>query len=335
MAEAAFRSVQIGKETVLGTEVNATLVLPVETTSGELTLVRGTNSPDEDFGRIQRNANGRGSHGIRNVTGSVSVVATYEILPHLLSMALGGVVTTGSGAPFSHVIARDTTSNTAESYTWEVNDDTQDWIGTGIVIPSWELSYDALSAGANAAWMFSGDLQGATLTKGTATAALTAPACETMEGHLTTISHGDTNTAFGSLTALTGRLVSFSISGEDPKPPRPYGSASDTYVAVGRQKSMSTVNCSLLLDSTSLGATFDHFNVAGAVPTYRRFRVAVAGTGTNNDATIDFQLLTTDSHVDPAGRDGERLLVFTGETVYDATLATDLEFTITNGTTSY
>lgn len=335
MAEAAFRSVQIGKETVLGTEVNATLVLPVETTSGELSITRGTNVPDEDHGIAVRNAPGRGSHGIRLVSGNVSYVACYETLPHLLQMALGDVVTTGSAAPYTHVIERDTTAKTSASYTWEVNDDTQDWIGTGIEIPSWELSYDALAAGENSPWMFSGELQGVSLATGTATGALTVPSSETMEGHLTTLSTGTTGTAFGSLTALTGRLVNLSLSGEDPKPPRPYGSAADLYTASGRRKGVTTVTGALLLDSTSLGATWTIHDVAGSVPTERRMRITIAGVGTHNDATIDFRLLFTDVHVEPDGRDGERLFSFTGETVYDSTLTTDFLVSIVNAVAAY
>jgi hypothetical protein len=307
----------------------------VESTSGELSITRGTNTPDEDHGIAVRNAAGRGSHGIRLVSGSVSMHACYETLPHLLQMALGTSTASGSAAPYTHVIERDTTAKTSKSYTWEVNDDTQDWIGSGIEIPSWELSYDALAAGENSPWMFTAELQGSKLVTGTATAAQAVPASETMEGHLTTLSTGTTGTAFASLTALTGRLVNLSISGEDPKPPRPYGSAADLYTVSGRRKGVCTVTGALLLDSTSLGATFTIHDVAGSVPTERRMRVTIAGTGTHNDATIDFRILFTDVHVEADGRDGERLFSFTGETVYDSTLTTDILVSIVNAVASY
>lgn len=332
MAEAAFRSVQIGKESTKGTEVNATIVLPVDAGSGELELIRGTNWPDEDYGRAIRNQTGRGSHGIGNVTGSVSCVATYQTLPHLLQMALGEVATTGSSSPFTHVIERDDTTDTSRAYTWEVNDDTQDWIGTGVVITDWELSFEALAAGQNAAWQFSGDLQGMTLTKGTATAALSAPAAETMEGHLTTFSHGAVGTAFGSLTAMA-KLVSFSMSGSDPKPPRPYA-GSDSYTAHGRRKGMCTVTATFQVHADTVGALWDIYAVAGAVPTERRWRLAIDGSGVNA-ATIDMRLGFTQNPVVADGRDGERLFSVTAETTYDATLETDLSIGITNATTSY
>lgn len=333
MAEAAFRSVQIGKETTYGTEVNATLVLPVDTATGELVLVRGTNTPDEDYGRAIRNRTLRGSHGVRNVTGSVSAVATFQTLPHFLQMALGDVVTTGSSAPFTHVIERDTTADTTASYTWEVNDDTQDWIGVGITIGSWELGFDAVAAGANSPWMFNGDLQGVNLSTGTATAAQSAPAMETMEGHLTSFSEGTTGTAFGSLTGLTSKIVSFSISGSDEKPQRVYA-GTDLATAHGRRKGMCTVSMTSILDSTMATALWTTYNVAGAIPTYRRWRVSVDGAGTNA-MTIDMQLKITDVHIEADGRDGERLFSVTAETVDDATLDTDVSVSIVNATTSY
>ena len=331
MAEVAFRSVQIGKESVYGTEVDATIVLPVETTAGELTLTRGTNTPDEDYARAIRNHSGRASHGVRLVSGQVSSVATFQTLPHLLQMALGGVTTTGSASPFTHVIDSDATSDSTESYTWEVNDDTQDWIGTGLKIVSFELGFDAIAAGENAPWMFSGDLQGVDLGTGTATASLTAPACETMEGHLTTLAEGTTATAFASLTTLSSKLRQFSLSYACPKPPRAYA-GSDKHTEHGREKGLGTINALLKEDSTTLASTWTIFNVAGAVPTYRRWRLSVDGSGVNA-ATIDMQVKITDVHIE--NTDNERLISVVAETVDDSTLDTDLEISITNATSSY
>lgn len=332
MAEAVFRSVQIGKETTFGTEVNATLVLPVEAATGELRLIRGTATPDEDRGRSVRNASGRGSHGVRHTEGSVSAVGTFQTLPHFLQMGLGAVTTSGVG-PYTHTVTGDATSDTVKSYTWEVNDDTQDWVGTGIVIPSFELGFDAVTAGQNSPWMLSADLLGTTLTKGTATAALTAPATETMEGHLTTISEGSTSTAFGSLTALSSRMIAFSLRVEDGKPLRPYA-GTDTPTDRGRLKRLGTVNATFKVATDTIGATFDHYNVSGAVPTYRRWRVSVTGSGTNT-MTLDMQLKITDAHIEPNGRDGERTMSVTAETVDDSTLDTDIKFAIVNSTVSY
>jgi hypothetical protein len=332
MAEAAFRSVQIGKETDLGTEVAATLVMPMDTASGELVLVRGTNTPDEDYGRGIRNHSARGSHGVRLVTGSVSAVATWQTLPHFLQMGLAAASTTGSGAPFTHLFTADATTQTIESYTWEVYDDTEDFIGVGIVIPSFELGFDAVAAGENSPWMFSGDLQGVDLNTGTATASLTAPVCETMEGHLSTIALGDTSTAFASLTELEAQLISFSISVAAEKPPRPYA-GTDTFTSIGHRKRVGTVTAIFQLHADTMAQTFDLYNVAGAVPTYGRMRVTCAGSG-DNEMTLDAQLLITDAHVED-GRDGERTISMTAETVDDATLETDIEISITNAVASY
>jgi hypothetical protein len=279
-----------------------------------------------------RNHNGRASHGIRLVTGSVSAVATYQTLPHFLQMALAGADTTGSASPFTHLFTGDATSDTTKSYTWEVYDDTEDWIGVGIKIPSWELGFDAVAAGENAPWMFSGDLQGVDLATGTATASLTVPAAETIEGHLSTMYEDDTSTAFASLTELEGDLISFSISVADEKPPRPYA-GTDTFTSTGRRKRVGTVRMVFREHADTTAATFDIYNVAGAVPTYRRYRIEAAGSGVN-ELILDFQALITDCHIEEA-RDGERVYSVTAETVDDATLTTDLELTVINATASY
>jgi hypothetical protein len=51
--------------------------------------------------------------------------------------------------------------------------------------------------------------------------------------------------------------------------------------------------------------------------------------------TIDHRLIFTDVHIEPDGRDGERLVSITGETVYDSTLASDIAITVTNAIASY
>lgn len=333
MAETAFRSVQIGKESAYGTEVDATIVLPIDHASGELHLVRGTNIPDEDYGVAARNFGGltRASHGINRVEGSASMVATFQHLPRFLSMAIGEITTTGSGAPYTHAIERDTTTDTTESYTWEIADGTG-WTGTGLQFPSWELGFEALAAGENSAWMFSGDLQGVSLTKKAVTSSLTPAAAETIEGHMTTIAAGTTATAFASLSALTAKLVSINFAGSDPKPIRPYG-GSATAAAHGRQKGLCTVTGTLLFDSTTLAQTADLYMVAGNVASEGRWRFSVTGSG-SNAMTIDTRLIMTD-FVPENGRDDERLVSFTAETMYDSTLGTDLLVSIVNATASY
>lgn len=335
MTEAAFRTVQIGKETTFGTEVEATLVLPVDVGSAEFTLNRATEIPNEDFGGMVQAMSGRGSHGVRIATADLSLSgASFELTPHIMTMAIGTAVTTGSGT-YVHTFTADFGTDTVKSYTFESKDSLQAWIATGVVVPSFTLEYDSLAAGENSMVSLSANLQAANLTTGTATGGLSAPTTvQTMEGHLATIAEGPAGTAYASLTALGTALVSYSLQVDDPKPLRPYGSASDVAVTRGRGKRTATVNATLALNATTDSNMFDIYNVSGALPTERRWRITVAGS---NDAnlTIDHKLLFTDVHVEPNGRDGERLMSITATCLYDATLASDLQLAFTNLTASY
>jgi len=84
MAEAAYRVVQLGRQSSFATAVAATTRFPCDPGSGEFTLNRASEIPDEDLGRAIRNAQpGRGSHGVRIATATLSAVARFEDIGHL------------------------------------------------------------------------------------------------------------------------------------------------------------------------------------------------------------------------------------------------------------
>lgn len=333
MAEAAFRKLQIGPESTFGTEVDATIIFPCDPGSGEFTLSRGTNVPDEDYGRAIRNQTGRGSHGVRVATASLAAAARYQDLGYLLNMAMGTASTSGSGT-YTHVWVNDTTSQTVKSYTVESTDGVAPFIATGVLATGFELGFDALGAGQNSPWNISADLQAANLAQGTATTGLSDPsALETIEGHLTTIAMGPVGTAYGSLSTVGTALVQYSCGLESAKPLRPYGGA-DVATSYGRGKAAGDVTILMKVSSATIDESFDIFNVSGAVPTERRVRMAVTGSSPNV-MYVDHRLLFTDVHIEPDGRDGERLVSISAQRMYDSTLASDLSITIINLIASY
>lgn len=333
MAEAAFRKFQLGAESTFGTEVDATVIFPCDPGSGEFTLARGTNVPDEDNGRAIRNQAGRGSHGTRQATASLSAVARYQDLGHILNMAMGSATTSGTAAPYTHVWKNDTTSDTTKSYTAESDDGVAPFVAVGVVATSFELGFDAIGAAQNSPWKISADLQAANLSQGTATSGLSDPsALETIEGHLTTIAAGDTSTAFASLTTIGTALVQYNVAQSSAKPLRHYG-GSDVASAHGRGKAEGDVTILIKTTSATIDASFDYFNVSGAVPTERRVRMSALGT--NGTAYVDHRLLFKDVHIEADGRDGERLVSIVADKVYDSTLATDLSITIINQVSGY
>lgn len=331
MAEAAYRSLQLAQESSFDTEVDATTVFPADPGSGEFTLNRATEVPDEDYGRAVRNQTGRGSHGVRIATASLSAPARFEDVGHVFQMCIGSAVVTGGGT-YVHTWTGDITSSTHKSYVLEVNDDTQDWIATGVVATGFELGFDTLGAGENVMWQISGDLQAARYEKTTATATQSPPATlQTIEGHMSQLYEGPAGTAYASLSELSGALVSYRLRVEDPKPARVYGGTADRMSGVGRGKRLCSVSAVVKLSSDAVTDFFDIYNVSGAVPTERRWRIKASGvTAAVALLTIDHKLLFKDVHIEPDGRDGERLMAIEAEAVYDATLASDLQIAVTN-----
>jgi len=60
-------------------------------------------------------------------------------------------------------------------------------------------------------------------------------------------------------------------------------------------------------------------------------RIKASGaTAANALLTIDHRLLIKDAHIEPDGRDGERLMAIEAESLYDSTLVSDLVIAVTN-----
>jgi hypothetical protein len=324
MSESVYRVLQFGRQSAFATAVAATTAYPCDPGSGEFTLNRATVIPDEDYGRSVRNQAGRGSHGVRIATASLASALRFQDVGHIFDMTLGTAVTTGSGT-YTHTWTGDVTASTVKPYTVEIGEDVQDWEARAVVCTGFEIGFDALTAGENAMWTITADLQAADYDKSTLTPAISPPSTlQTVEGHLTQLFEGPVGTAFASLAELSGALVSYRLRVDDPKPPRVYGDDADDFMSgVGRGKRLCTATGLVAINSTSIADIWDIFDVSGGLVTDRRMRIKATGTA---DAllTIDHRLTYTDVHVEPDGRDGERLLAFTGESVYDSTLATDL-----------
>jgi hypothetical protein len=153
-----------------------------------------------------------------------------------------------------------------------------------------------------------------------------------MEGHLTTIATGSTATAFASLTDQTATLKSFSFTSNLNASRRAYGGTTDIASAYGRSdKGEVEWEAMIKITSGTKTAFLDVFEVAGSIPTEKRFRVTIDGSG-NNTATIDFR--STFTAVDIGDHEGERLYLCRGVWVYDATLVGRGQIILTNDVAS-
>jgi hypothetical protein len=113
---------------------------------------------------------------------------------------------------------------------------------------------------------------------------------------------------------------------------RAYGGASDIATGYGRsEKALATFEALIGINATSDTNIIDIFEVAGDIPTEQRWRIAINGSGTNQ-LDIDFRLVMR--AVNLGEHEGERLYAVSGETVYDATLASHLTFILANAVAS-
>lgn len=335
MTDAVYNKVQLGQQSAVGTAVAATTVFPVDAGFLGFQLDRGTQSPDEDFGSNSREYPGRESHGIRWATASLPFVARFQDFMHVQQMHFDTVTTTGGG-PYTHTSIFDESaaalSAALKPYTiqYGVAGSTQDeHRATGCLATGLTLGFDALSAPGNSMWKGTLDLVALNRAPSAMTSAQSPPATlETMEGHTTTLSAKDTGTAFGSLTAITGSLKQFSLSSQLNAVGRAYGGSTDIPTAIG-VSGKGTVDFDMLIAISSANKTEfeDTFEVSGSVASERRFRLSIAGTGTNA-ATLDWR--GRYRAVDIGEHDGERLYACKGVFVYDSTLASRGMWVTTN-----
>lgn len=337
MSEGVFNIVAFGRQADVATAVPATTVFPVDQGFLGFELDRAVESPDEDFGSTSREQSGRSSSGVRWATASMPFVARFQDIVHALEMHVDTIGTpSGTASPYSWVYTFDEAGdllNTAlKPYTIEygVDGSTQDeWRAYGVVADTLELGFDALTAPGNSMWKGSLGLVAIAREANALTGTASAPATlETMEGHLTTLSEGPIGTAFASLPTLTGSLKQFGFRSGVSAVGRAYGGSSDLATAIGRSAKGDVEFDALVgISSTSKTDVHDIFNVAGSLPTERRWRVKCSGSGVNT-FTVDFRARFTTVNV--GENEGERLYAVNGKWIKDSTLGGRGQFTLAN-----
>ena len=337
MSEQVYNIVQFGRQANVATAVAADTVFPVDQGFLGFELDRASESPDEDYGSSSREQAGRGSTGVRLATASLPFVARFQDIFHIFEMHVAGTsgTPTGTASPYTYTYTFDDTSDTLVPYTVEygVDGSTQDeWEAYGVIASELELGFDALSAPGNSMWRGSASLVALSRGPAAITGSQSAPASlETMEGHLTTLAEGSTSTAFGSLSAVDATLKQFSFRSNINATGRAYGSASDVASRWGRSaKGEVEFDALVAINSTTDTDILDIYEVAGALPTERRWRLTIDGSG-DNSMTIDFRCRFTAVNV--GEHEGERLYAVTGVWVKDSTLAGRGQINLMNAVT--
>lgn len=336
MAEAVFNTCQLGQQAgtfaAPGAAVDGAILFPT-TEPLNADLDRASRYPSEDYGYNWDAYPGRGSHGVRGVTFSIPAEARYGDLMEMLEMHYaGGITPTGAGPyVWAYVLETDAPTLIPDTVRFGSETTQDQWYVQGVLIDELTLGFDDLDAPGIHPWTIDASCLGVDKVVDDLTAAVSPPTAavlETMQGHLSTIAFGSTATAFASLTALTGSLISFQIKTMRHLVLRPYGSTGDTATGYGfSAKSEGEVTFKVKVSSTSKTTLHDAWNSTGANLGEIRGRVSVDGSG-NNAATLDLRMGLT---AVPIGeRDGERVYECTGKLVRDSTLSGAAKWSITN-----
>lgn len=292
MAEKVFDTIQLGRESVVGTEVNATTVYPGKSTGPDLD--RGYLNPDEDYGIISDSYPGRASFGLRGSSSSIESPVRFEDIGHFLSMHLTAYDAPTGGGPYVYTWAANETSVTdVDTYTVEMGseDALDQYTLTGCVVPELTLGFDDLTAPGNSPWTMSAQLEGFDRAIKAMTAGQSAPTgMETCEGHFTQLYEGTTSTAFASLVELSASLKMFRLTSNVPYVRRAYGAAaSDKAVAWGLSgKGSATFEAAIKVGATAGADISDIYNFASAQVQERRWRIKINGSSlvTQNEIQV-------------------------------------------------
>jgi hypothetical protein len=327
--DAVFNVTQLGQQSAHGTPVAASVIYPADA-GAMIELDRSTTSPEEDYGDLSLHHSGRAWHGVRAAQLTLASEARFEDLPEILEMHVeGGVTPTGTG-PYVWQYDFDETSDTLKRYTIEAGSDDaldqyeiSDCLATDL-----ELGFDALTVPGAQPWRMSATILGKDRVVAALTPGLSAPATlESMLGHNTTLHEGTTSTAFSALGELSAHLAQFRLRSSLNLARRVYG-GSDSATGFGRQRAGVEFDALVKISASSKANIHDVWNVSGSIPTERRWRIKVDGSGTK-EMTIDARVLFRTVPI--SDRDGERIYQVNGVFVKDATLASRGRFTITNG----
>lgn len=336
MAEQVFNTLQLGQQAgtfaAPGSAVAGAVLFPV-TEPVNVELDRASRYPAEDYGLNWDAYPGRGSHGVRGGTLSIPAEFRFGDGMEMLEMHYaGGITPTGSG-PYVWVYPFEVGAPTLIPVTARSGSETsQDqWYAQSVLIDELTIGFDDLDAPGVHPWTVDASALCVDRVVDALTGAVDAPSAavlETMHGHLSTIAFGSTSTAFASLTALTGSLISCQIKTMRHLVLRPYGGSTDVATGYGfSAKSEGEVTFKVKIGATSKSTLHDAWNSSGAALGEQRVRVSVDGSG-NNDAKLDLRMGLT---AVPVGeRDGERVYECTGKLVYDSTLSAPAQWTITN-----
>lgn len=340
MGEVAFRFLQGSLETSKGSNNAATRILLARVTNPNF------NQPhefvEEDRGTLV--ASNRYNAGVKDYSFTVEANGiSYEQLGWFLQTAVKGSVaasTVGTtGKRYIYSPNTTTTGDDLQAASFEFGDDTQGYLARYCEATTWSLGFDTLAVGQAAPLNLTVNYVSNSLSSNTKTSGLSSPTVESILGTTGTFRLGSTSTGFGSLSAVTASLRSFTLSGDNRLGRKVFVGDGTTFSNIGRGRRVTTFEA--IIEGDSNGVTrFTEWNLG----TEKRMRLEFAGTTISGSSPATAKQLWIDARIfldtfDVLGEvDTNTVYRVTGRLLEDAahnTTNSDLTLTLTNAEASY
>lgn len=324
MGSKVLTKVQYGKETTHGTAVAADTMLLCAVSLPESD--REVKIPEVMIG-ARTNLLIDSAYVARVVADGITLEdadgAYFQLMPLLFSMVLKGNITATEQTSAQNDYlwtfdAPQTGSETLDSITLEVGDDTQAYEIAYCLGRSASISFDCDSGEVHC----SADLFGDKVAQTTITGGQSVPTAEMMVGTQARLYIDSTWAGLGD-TELEGALVSGEITINGGGHPKHLGSSQREFDSHGQDAITGTMN--LTLERTSDVATeeLNYRPASGYAVTERFVRVAIngsqIGSGDNSSLTIDMAGVWTGWHSLDSDRNGNTLDAVTLTAGYDST----------------
>lgn len=282
-ATRAFSKLQYGKESTKGTAVAATKILAGATVKG-VPLDRKPQFIEDALG--VRAASARSKVYELLVEDTLSLPSAYfEALPLIFSCGLKGNVTatetTASQADYAWAFTPSmTASNTPDSTTLEMGDDTQAYEVEYVMYKSIKISGEIAQDGGDSPVSIEVQYFGRQVTATTFTGALSLPTMTTMSAKLARL-YKDSAWASKGTTEIASTLRGFELEIMTGLHPKFMGSA-DRFFSTHGESIIGAMLTLTLEGNASADAIFDDYQAETAAAYALKINGPQIGTGTNN-----------------------------------------------------
>jgi len=271
----------------------------------------------------------RAAYGRTVVGFSGTDIATYEDLAWWFQFGLkGGVTGSGSGSVgYTYAFTPSLATDDLKSMTLEFGDDGNPYESTQVMVNSWTLRGDG-DSDTEPGWMLDCEMIGRDWSTTTFTGSLSDRSTEVILARGTKIYLDDAAANIGT-TQVTGKLISFSITGNNNVHYKAFMEDEDAFAANKVGRGERTFDAQFVLE---FDADTEFAKYRTSAPSIRYIRLEREGstiaTTYKKKATIDMAGYW--SAISWGDREGNITATFSLSCFYDSTIGADLKATIIN-----